>query len=70
MNRIQRNKLHLSKWTATEPTKSEKHFIVTRLIDEPGQELQVIMEAVHSGREFALPWTDLKDDASWLQGWR
>ncbi|MEE2787254.1 MAG: TIGR02450 family Trp-rich protein [Myxococcota bacterium] len=70
MNRIQRNKLVLSKWTAVVPTQSEKHFIVTRVIDEPPEPMQVVLEAVHSKREFRYPWTDLKDDTRWCQGWR
>ena len=69
MNRIQRNKLHLSKWTAVQPVDREKHFLVTRVIAQEGAALQVVLEAVHSKRVQTLPWTALKDSAVWRQGW-
>ena len=69
-NRIQRNKLHLSKWTAAIPEKRERHFLVTRLIEHEEQPMEVILEAVYSKREYRLVWTDLKNDEVWLQGWR
>ena len=69
-NRVQRNKLHLSKWTAVIPEKRERHFLVTRLIEHEEQPMEVILEAVYSKREYRLVWTDLKNDEVWLQGWR
>ena len=70
MNRIQRNKLHHTKWTAAHPENHEKHFLVTRVVDDVDEPLRVVLEAVHSKREYVYPWTDLKDDTVWLQGWR
>ena len=70
MNRIQRNKLMMSKWTAVVPKNAEKHFLVTRVIDLETQDRQVVLEAVHSKNEYVLPWTDLKDANRWRQGWR
>ncbi|MEC8024250.1 MAG: TIGR02450 family Trp-rich protein [Myxococcota bacterium] len=70
MNRIQKHKLLMSKWTAVAPKNREKHFLVTRIIDEDPTEFSVILEAVHSKQEYALQWTELKDDTQWRQGWR
>ena len=70
MNRIQRNKLVLSKWTAVEPTNKEKHFVVTGLVEAENEPLYVIIEAVHSKREQTIIWTDLKDATRWRQGWK
>jgi tryptophan-rich hypothetical protein len=70
MNRIQVNKLVLSKWTAVTPRKKEKHFLVTQFVDDDSDPRHVILEAVHSKREYVIVWTELKDDAIWRQGWR
>lgn len=70
MNRIQRNKLKLSKWTAVVPQNKEKHFMVTRVLEEEGQALQVVLEAIHSKQEYVYQWDVLKDDAIWKQGWK
>ncbi|MGS0741055.1 TIGR02450 family Trp-rich protein [Glaciimonas sp. GG7] len=70
---IHPKKLLHSKWTAVLPANKEKHFLVTEVIPpEPGStEIDVIeMEAVHSGRRFALRWRELADDRQWLQGWQ
>ena len=69
MNRIQRNKLHLSKWTAVTPRHREKHFIVTRVIEDEDEPLRIVIEAVHSKREQILVWSELKDHTVWRQGW-
>ena len=69
MNRIQKNKLLMSKWSAVQPKNREKHFLVTRVIDDDPTELFIILEAVHSKREYQLHWTALKDDSHWRQGW-
>ncbi|MHC5350539.1 TIGR02450 family Trp-rich protein [Pseudomonas sp. A46] len=73
MNRPRLNprKLLLSKWTAIEPSNREKHFIVSRLIeDEAGVVHAVELEAVHSHRLQVLPWRELADIRRWLIGWR
>ena len=69
MNRIQRNRLHLSKWTAVTPQNKEKHFLVTEVLNDEGEPLKVVLEAVHSKRAYTLVWADLKDDSVWRQGW-
>ena len=71
MNRIHPKKLLHSKWTAVSPNNREKHFLVTEV--EFGEEQEVvscILEAVHSGRERAIDWRDLKDASKWKQGWK
>ncbi len=70
MNRVQRNKLHLSKWTAISPTNNEKHFIVIELIEEEEEPLKIVLEAIFSKRTQVFEWTALKDDSVWRQGWR
>ena len=68
-NRIQRNKLRLSKWTAVQPKNNEKHFIVTKVTQYEDAPTEVVLEAIHSKAEYVLVWTDLKDDTTWRQGW-
>lgn len=71
MNAINPEKLHHSKWTAAKPRNKEKHFLVTALeCDEEENVVAVVLEAVYTRRETTLPWQDLKDDATWLMGWR
>ena len=70
MNRIAKNKLHLSKWTAVKPVNKEKHFIVTQVVEDELGKVDVLLEAVHSGRASLLPWRALKDAEVWLIGWR
>lgn len=71
MNRINPNKLRLSKWTATRPQRGEKHFMVTGLLRDADENVvDVTLEAVLTGREFTLPWRTLKDDVAWCVGWR
>ena len=52
------------------PKKQEKHFIVTRMIDDDTKDPSIVLEAVHSKQEYILHWAALKDDQIWLQGWR
>lgn len=71
MNTINPEKLHHSKWTAAQPRNKEKHFLVTALKrDEEENVVVVILEAIYSHRETTLPWQELKDDSTWLIGWR
>jgi len=71
LNRINPQKLQLSKWTATQPRNREKHFLVTELYcDDEGQVLEIELQAVLTGRNQRLPWQVLKDDSTWRQGWK
>jgi tryptophan-rich hypothetical protein len=76
MNKINPKKLLSSKWTALMPankirTDKEKHFIVTEVeFDEEGIVVSCSIEAVMSKRSIPIDWHDLKDEKSWLQGWK
>ena len=71
--RLNPRKLLLTKWTAVDPRRKEKHFIVTKVIqpEAPETAIQLIeLEAVYSRRSWILPWRELTDCARWLQGWK
>jgi tryptophan-rich hypothetical protein len=71
MPRLNPAKLILSKWTATQPKRKEKHFLVTALVrDEDERLCGCLLEAVHSRKLYEIDWRELKDDSRWLQGWR
>jgi tryptophan-rich hypothetical protein len=68
---INPKKLLNSKWTAVNPVKREKHFIITGVDrDETERVTSCTMEAVHSQREFKINWRDLRDPAIWKAGWQ
>lgn len=71
MNKINPKKLHNSKWTAVEPVKKEKHFLVTEVeFDEEGTVISCTIEAVMSKRSIPIQWQDLKDMSQWVHGWK
>ena len=71
MNSINPGKLLNSKWTAINPAKKEKHFIVTEVeFNEEGEVLHCLIEAVISKRAVPIQWQDLKDTDKWLHGWK
>ena len=71
MNRINPQKLLLSKWTAACPQNREKHFLVTELFrDEQGTVLEVELQAVMSQRNQRISWTHLQDAETWRMGWQ
>nr|WP_290693570.1 TIGR02450 family Trp-rich protein [Halomonas sp. UBA3074] len=71
MHKINPSKLHHSKWTAAQPSRKEKHFIVTQLLrDEKEKVVKVVIEAIYSHRERVVPWQNLKDDSVWKAGWQ
>ncbi|RDL44134.1 TIGR02450 family Trp-rich protein [Marinomonas piezotolerans] len=70
MKKINPNKLYLSKWTSATPKNKEKHFIVTQLLrNEENEVVDITLEAIHSKKEYQLPWQTLRED-HWLQGWK
>jgi tryptophan-rich hypothetical protein len=70
MNKINPKKLLRSKWTAVHPTNKEKHFLITKLkLDDDGEVIHCLIEAVFTKREEAINWQDLKDSERWVQGW-
>lgn len=71
MNRINPKKLMHSKWTATQPLKRQKHFMVTEVeYDEEGQVTQCTLEAVISNHSQQINWQQLKNRDQWQQGWK
>ncbi|MFH4356659.1 TIGR02450 family Trp-rich protein [Vibrio diabolicus] len=71
MNKIYPKKLLHSKWTATSPKTKEKHFVVTEMeLDEEGNVVKCVIEAVMSKREQEMNWQELKDPELWRQGWK
>ncbi len=71
MNRINPRKLLNSKWTAMNPTRKEKHFIVTKVeFDDDGAVIHCLIEAVITRRAEPVDWQELKDRNRWLQGWQ
>jgi tryptophan-rich hypothetical protein len=71
LNKINPKKLLKSKWTAVEPTKREKHFMVTEVeFDEEGAVISCSIEAIISKRSIPIQWQDLKDMSHWVHGWK
>jgi tryptophan-rich hypothetical protein len=69
--KINPKKLLNSKWTAVTPTKKEKHFLVSEIeFDEEGIVVSCCIEAVISKRSIPINWNDLKDEGSWVHGWK
>ncbi|WP_342654467.1 TIGR02450 family Trp-rich protein [Pseudomonas sp. F3-2] len=71
MNRLNPQKLLLSKWTAAHPQNREKHFLVTELFrDEEGTVLEIELQAVLTKRGERMAWQALTHDQSWRMGWK
>ncbi|RJG48417.1 TIGR02450 family Trp-rich protein [Motilimonas pumila] len=71
MNKITPKKLLHSKWTAANPKRKEKHFMITEVeFDEEGVVVHCLMEAIMTKREIAIDWHSLKDSELWRQGWK
>ncbi|WP_353138269.1 TIGR02450 family Trp-rich protein [Limnohabitans sp.] len=72
MNPLNPKKLHLTKWTAVKPVAKQKHFLVSRVIQPalPEDPIELVeIEAVLTKVTQVIAWSDLKNDAVWLQGW-
>jgi tryptophan-rich hypothetical protein len=71
MNRINPDKLLMSKWTATQPRKRERHFLVTRLIrNEDEIIVGCELEAVINKNTYETDWRELQDSDQWIMGWK
>ena len=71
MNKINPKKLINSKWTAVQPDKKEKHFMVTEVeFDEEESVISCSLEAVISKRSTLIQWQELKDARKWVYGWK
>lgn len=72
MNKLSPKKLLLSKWTAAQPLRKEKHFLLASVIEPDPPEAPpewVELEAVLSKSRYRIAWRDLKNSDIWLQGW-
>ncbi len=73
MNQINPRKLLHSKWTAVQPTKKRRHFIVTKLILSPDSDDLIVgceLEAVIDKSVTEINWKQLKEKNYWKMGWR
>ncbi|MGB5396884.1 MAG: TIGR02450 family Trp-rich protein [Gammaproteobacteria bacterium] len=71
MNRINPNKLLLTKWTAVNPRRRERHFMVTRLIRSADDKvIRCELVAVINNHACEIDWQTLKDSATWTMGWK
>jgi tryptophan-rich hypothetical protein len=71
MNPISPKKLLNSKWTAVNPSRKEKHFLVTEVeFNEDGAVINCLVEAVMTRRSFPISWRDLKNSGKWISGWK
>ena len=72
MNPLNPKKLLLSKWTAVQPIRKDKHFLVTKVVapEVEGDKTEwVDIEAVLSRSAQRVAWRDLQNDEVWKQGW-
>ena len=71
MNPVNPKKLMLSKWTATQPTNKEKHFLVIKLIEpEDKSPIEIVeLQAVYSNNIYQIAWRDLANSEKWKIGW-
>jgi tryptophan-rich hypothetical protein len=71
MNRLNPDKLLMSKWTAAQPENRERHFIVTRLIRAEDETIiGCVLEAVINKNSCEIDWRELQDSTRWLTGWK
>jgi len=71
MRPISPKKLLNSKWTAVNPVRKEKHFLVSEVeFDERGAVIHCLLEAVITGRCFTISWRELRNTGVWISGWQ
>ena len=71
MNRINPEKLLLSKWTAVKPVRKERHFIVTKLFRSDDEQITGCeLEAVINKNSYEIDWRLLRDPSNWIMGWK
>jgi len=70
MARINPEKLLMTKWTAVEPKRKERHFIVTKLIRATDETIVACeLEAVINKNNYEMDWRELKNTKVWKTGW-
>ena len=66
------NKLDGSKWTAVAPVDREKHFVVTRVIEDRAtrpRRVSVEIRSVLTGRRRIVALEEIRDPEAWRPGW-
>jgi tryptophan-rich hypothetical protein len=65
--RINPEKQLMTKWTAVEPKRKERHFIVTKLIRLTDETFVVacMLEAAINKNNYEMDWRELKDTKTW-----
>jgi tryptophan-rich hypothetical protein len=67
----QSRKTAMTKWTAVEPKRNERHFIVTKLIRATDETIVACaLEAVINKNNYEMDWRELKDTKAWKMGWK
>jgi tryptophan-rich hypothetical protein len=72
MNKVSPKKLLLTKWTAVQPLRKEKHFLVATVVEPEPPEAPlewVELEAVFSKSRHRIAWRELQNSDVWRQGW-
>lgn len=72
MNPLSPKKLLLSKWTALQPVRKDKHFLIAKVIapEVEGAAIEwVEVEAIFSKTRQTMRWRDLQNAEVWAQGW-
>ena len=72
MSPLSPDKLLLSKWTAVQPVRKQKHFLIVEVIrpenlDDIAEWIEI--EAVYSRTSTRMRWRELLDKSVWQQGW-
>lgn len=71
MNRINPEKLYLSKWTSLQVKRKERHFIVRKLFRSDDEIIIGIeLEAIINNNVYKIDWQQLKDSSIWTMGWK
>ncbi len=71
MTKLSPKKLLHSKWTATQPSYKEKHFLIAEVeFDEQGSVIECVIEAVINNRSYSIDWRELNDRERWKVGWK
>lgn len=71
MNRINPEKLLLSKWTASVVQNKERHFIVTRVYRNENEKVTTCdLQSLMTKKDYRIDWQQLTDSAKWITGWK
>jgi tryptophan-rich hypothetical protein len=71
MNKVNPKALIHSKWTKTEVTNKEKHFVIVSVeFDEEQAVVACEIEAVINKEQYEINWRELKNSEKWKIGWQ